>query len=155
MANLILLVLSSLARLRTQAAMKAELIALRHQLIVLQRSGKTKRLILRRADRWLWVWLSRWWSGWRSALIIVKPETVLRWHRKGFRCYWNWKISHGRGRPTLSKETRDLIRTMSRMNLCWGSPRIHSELLKLPSHGRQVHGPAPKTAITSLENLPQ
>jgi hypothetical protein len=102
MANLILLVLSSLAGLRTQAAMKAEIIALRHQLIVLQRSRKTKRLILRRADRWLCVWLSRWWSGWRSALIIVKPETVLRWHRKGFRCYWTWKICHGRrGRPTL------------------------------------------------------
>jgi putative transposase len=112
--------------------MKAEIIALRHQLIVLQRSRKTKGLILRRADRWLWVRLSRCWSDWRSALIIVKPDTVLRWHRKGFRWYWTWKIRHGRsGRPTLSKETRDLIRTMSRMNVLWGAPRIHSELSKL------------------------
>jgi putative transposase len=71
-------------------------------------------------------------SRWRSALIIVKPETVLSWHRKGFRWYWTWKIRHGRtGRPKVSRETRDLIRTMSRMNVLWGAPRIHSELLKL------------------------
>jgi putative transposase len=68
--------------------MQAEIIALRHQLTVLQRSQKPKRLVLNRCDRCLWVWLSRLWSGWRSSLIIVKPETVIGWHRQGFRWYW-------------------------------------------------------------------
>ena len=116
----------------TQAATRAEIIALRHQVLVLQRTQETKRLLLRPPDRWLWIGLSRMWSGWRSALIIVKPETVLSWHRKAFRWYWTWKIRHGQtGRPRISKETRDLIRTMSRMNVLWGAPRVHSELLKL------------------------
>jgi putative transposase len=117
---------------RTRAAMQAEILGLRHQLMVLQRTQKQKRLILCRADRWLRVWLSRLWSGWRSALVIVKPDMVLSWHRQGLRWYWSWKIRHGRtGRPGVSKETRDLIRTMNRMNVVWGAPRIHSELLKL------------------------
>jgi putative transposase len=130
------MMLSSLFRsFRTQAAIQAEIIALRHQLVVLQRTQKTKRLILRPADRCLWVWLSQLWSGWRAALVIVKPETVIAWHRQGFRRYWTWKIRHGRtGRPCVSKETRDLIRTMSRVNVLWGAPRIHSELLKLGIH---------------------
>ena len=133
MANVILMLLRSLLTdFRSQAVMQAEIIALRHQLIVLQRTQKTKRLILGRADRCLWVWLSRLWSRWRSALIIVKPETVIGWHRQGFQWYWTWKIRHGRsGRPRVSKETRDLIRTMSRDNPTWGAPRIHGELLKL------------------------
>src|SRR5215475_9239779 len=133
MANVILMLLRSLLTdFRNQAAMQAEIIALRHQLIVLQRTQKTKRLILGRADRCLWVWLSRLWSRWRSALIIVKPETVIGRHRQGFQWYWTWKTRHGRsGRPRVSKETRDLIRTMSRDNATWGAPRIHGELLKL------------------------
>ena len=106
-----------LTGLRGQAAMQAEIIALRHQLAVMQRTQKPKRLVLNRSDRCLWVWLSRGWSGWRSSLIIVKPETVISWHRQGFRWYWTWKIRHGRsGRPRVPKETRDLIRTMSREN---------------------------------------
>ena len=103
-----------------------------HQLIGLQRTHASKRVMIRRTDRWLWVWLSWLWAGWRSALIVVKPETVLSRHRKGFRLYWTWKIRRGRaGRPRLSKDTRDLIRTISRMNVLWGAPRIHSELRKL------------------------
>ena len=94
MPNLIVMMLSSLlAGLRTQAAMQAEILALRHQLIVLQRTQKKTRLILRPADRWLWVWLSRLWSGWRSALIMVKPATVVAWHHQGFRWYWTWKFA--------------------------------------------------------------
>jgi hypothetical protein len=133
MPKLILMMLRSVLRsLRTQAAMQAEIIALRHQVVVLQRTQNKKRLILHRADRWVWVWLSQLWSGWRSALIIVKPETVIRWHRQGFRWYWTWKVRHGQtGRPRVSKKARDLIRTMSQMNVLWGAPRIHSELLKL------------------------
>src|SRR5215831_1831498 len=122
---------SLLMGLRSQAAMQAEIIALCHQLTVLQRN-QPKRLVLNRADRYLWVWLSRLWSGWRYSLIIVKPETIIGWHRQGFRWYWTWKIRHGRsGHPRVPKETRDLIRTMSRENPIWGAPRIHSELMKL------------------------
>src|SRR5437867_12312128 len=83
-------------RLQGQAVMQAEIIALRHQLIVLRRTEKTNRHVLGRADRCLWVWLSRLWSRWRSALIIVKPETVIGCHRQGFQWYWSWKIRHGR-----------------------------------------------------------
>jgi putative transposase len=115
-----------------QAALQAENIALRHQLTVLQRNHKPNRTVLKASDRCLWVWLSRLWSNWRSALIIVKPETVIGWHRKGFRWYWTWKVRHGKpGRPLVPKGTRDLIRTMSRENPTWGAPRIHSELMKL------------------------
>jgi len=127
-----MLLRSLLTGVQSQAVMQAEIIALRHQVIVLQRTQKTNRLVLGRADRCLWVWLSRLWSRWRSALIIVKPETVVGWHRQGFQWYWTWKIRHGRsGRPRVSSETRDLIRTMSRDNPIWGAPRIHGELLKL------------------------
>src|SRR5262245_63747214 len=87
---------SLLTGLRGQAAMRAEILALRHQLTVLQRSYKPKRLVLQRGDRCLWVWLSRLWSGWRSVLFIVKPETVIGRHHQGFRWYWTWKIRHGR-----------------------------------------------------------
>jgi len=108
---------SLLIGLRGQAARQAEIIALRHQLTVFQRTQKPKRIMLNGIDRCLWVLLSRLWSGWRSALIMVKPETVIGWHHQGFRWYWTWKVRHGRsGRPRVPKETRDLIRIMSREN---------------------------------------
>ncbi|CAN5823694.1 hypothetical protein BH20ACI3_BH20ACI3_11420 [soil metagenome] len=84
------------------------------------------------ADRVLWVWLSRVWAQWRSALVIVKPETVIAWQRKGFRLCWTWKSRAGKtGRPGVSREVRELIREMSRVNPLWGAPRVHGELLKL------------------------
>ena len=130
--DLIFMMLNSLLiGLRGQAAMQAEIIALRHQLTVMQRTQKPKRLLLNRGDRRLWVWLSRVWSGWRSALIIVKPETVIGWHRKGFRLYWRSKSKSLGGRPKLSADTRKLIRDISFANPLWGAPRIHGELLKL------------------------
>ena len=111
--------------------MQIEILALRHQLAVLQRQT-TKRPSLRSADRLLWVLLSRVWMEWRSALVIVKPATVIGWQRKGFRLYWRWKSRAGKsGRPCVSREIRELIRTMSRANPLWGAPRIHGELLKL------------------------
>ena len=101
---------SLFTNVRGRAALQAEIIALRHQLIVLQRTQKPKRRVLNRGDRCLWPWLSRFWSGWRSSLIIVKPETVIGWHGQGFRWYWTWKIRQGRpGRPPVPKETRDLM----------------------------------------------
>src|ERR1017187_7425358 len=116
---------------RTRAVLQAEIIALRHQLLVLHRSNRGRRIHLKFLDRLLWVWLSQLWTGWRSALIIVKPETVIAWHRKGFRLYWTWKSRHRQGRPLVSTELRDLIRKMSLANPRWGAPRIHGELLKL------------------------
>jgi putative transposase len=116
---------------RSRAALQLENLALRHQIGVLQRSTK-RRPRLTPVDRLVWVWLSRVWSGWRSTLAIVKPETVLAWHRAGFRFFWTWKVQRGRpGRPVASHEVRDLIRRMCRENPSWGAPRIHGELLKL------------------------
>ncbi len=111
--------------------MHLEILALRHQLAVLKRRTK-KRPSLRTADRLLWVMLSRVWAQWRSALVIVKPETVIAWQRKGFRLYWRWKSRGGKsGKPSVSLEIRELIRQMSTANPIWGAPRIHGELLKL------------------------
>ena len=116
---------------RARAVLQAEILALRHQLLVLQRSSRGRRLRVRWADRVLCVWLSRLWNDWRSALLLVKPETVIAWHRKGFRLYWNWKSRHLDGRPCVSLEVRNLIRKMSLANPRWGAPRIHGELLKI------------------------
>ena len=116
---------------RTRTVLQAEIIALRHQLLVLQRLNRGRRPQLKLLDRLLWVCLSQLWAGWRSALLIVKPETVIAWHRRGFRLYWTWKSRHRTGRPSVSTEVRDLIHRMSLANPRWGAPRIHGELLKL------------------------
>src|SRR5205809_4776258 len=117
---------------RSSAALQLEVLALRDQLQVLQRARRPWRLRLAKADRWLWTLLSRIWTGWRTALVIVKPETVIAWHRRGFRLYWTWKSRNIRpGRPDIPQKVRDLIRNMSLANPLWGAPRIHGELLKL------------------------
>jgi hypothetical protein len=116
---------------RSRAALELENLALRHQIGVLRRTA-AKRLKLTSADRLLWICLSRLWRGWHSALTIVKPETVIAWHRAGFRLFWTWKVRRGQpGRPIISPEVRALIRKMGRENPSWGAPRIHGELLKL------------------------
>ncbi len=113
--------------LRSQAELAAENLALRQQLAVLE--NKSKRPRLRKRDRIFWVWLSRLWAGWRSVLVIVQPDTVVRWHREGFRLYWRWRSRAGKvGRPRIEAELRKLIRSMCRENHSWGAPRIHSEL---------------------------
>jgi putative transposase len=130
MIKVLLFLLSSFRVLQNSLQSANGSLALRHQITVLQR--KTPKPKLNSADRFLWVWLSCFWSRWRSAIVIVKPDTVIDWHRRGFRRYWTWKVRHGKaGRPCVPKETRELIRTMSRMNVLWGAPRIYSELLKL------------------------
>ena len=92
----------------------------------------SRRPSLRSTDRLLWVLLSRLLPNWREVLVIVKPETVIGWHRKGFRLYWTWKSRRRRGgRPAIPREVRDLIGRVSRENPLWGAPRIHGELLKL------------------------
>jgi transposase InsO family protein len=86
---------------------------------------------LSQADRLLWVWISRIWTEWRSAIVLVQPETVIAWHRRAFRLFWTWKSRHRVGRPAVSPAVRALIRSMSQANPLWGAPRIHGELLKL------------------------
>ncbi len=150
-----------LATFRSCLALQTEIIALRHQIIVLKRSV-SNRPKLRPWDRLLWVWISRIWPAWRSALIIVKPETVLAWHRKGFRLFWTWKCRRGKsGRPGISREIRELIRTMSKTNSLWGAPRIHGELLKIGIDVSQAtiakymvrhHNPPSQTWRTFLKN---
>ncbi|HVH86171.1 MAG TPA: integrase core domain-containing protein [Terriglobales bacterium] len=129
--SLLALLITLRSVLRSRLDLQLEILVLHHQIGVLQRSAK-KRPRLTSTDRLLWVSLSRIWRHWRSTLVLVKPETVLAWHRKGFRLFWTWKVRHGQpGRPTVSRETRDLIRRMCRENPTWGAPRIHGELLKL------------------------
>src|ERR1700732_4972493 len=99
---------------KTRAALQLEILALRHQLGVLHRSVKKPKLTP--LNRLLWDWLCGVWADWRSALIVVKPETVVAWHRKGFRLFWTWKVRHGTaGRPSRPKDLRDLICLMSRV----------------------------------------
>jgi hypothetical protein len=90
MSVLLSLLLTLRTSARSRAALQLEVLALRHQLQVLQRA-RPSRVRLGRTDRWLWVWLSRTWTDWRTALVIVKPETVIAWHRRGFRLWWAWK----------------------------------------------------------------
>jgi putative transposase len=116
-------------RVRSRASLELELIALRHQLIVLRRQ-RPCRLRLFLTDRLFWVWLYRIRPQLLDTLVLVKPATVIGWHRKGFRIYWRWK-SRRSGRPKTNAEIRDLIRRMSDANPFWGAPRIHGELLKL------------------------
>src|SRR5438105_9965659 len=118
------------AAFKSRTTLHLDDLALRHRLGVLRRSVKRPKLTP--ADRLLWVWLCEVWRDWRSALVIVKPETVIAWHRKGFRLFWTGKVRQGQpGRPAVPKEVRELIRKMSRENPLWGAPRIHGELLTL------------------------
>ena len=113
-----------------RATLVAENLALRQQLAIYRRTIKWPRLRL--CDRVFWVWLSRYWSGWRSVLVIVQPETVVRWHRQGFRLYWRWKSRSGKtGRPELDRTLQALVRRMCRENSLWGAPRIQAELALL------------------------
>src|SRR4030081_500197 len=104
-------------RLRRRASLELELIALRHQVSVLRRQHPDR-------PRLLWVWLHRVWPQVLNAMVLVKPATVIQWHRQGFRLYWRWRARR-LGRPKMSAEIRDLIRKMSLANRLWGAPRIH------------------------------
>ena len=129
-----------------------ENLALRHQLLVLQRSVGRPRLS--RWDRIFWVWLSRLWASWRSSLVIVQPATVLAWHRQGLKLYWRKSRPNPVGRPRLDAELRDLIRRMVRENPTWGRRRIQAELALLGSDvaeltvAKYMHRASPRPSPT-------
>src|SRR5712691_6789559 len=130
MSVLLSLLLTLRTWARSRAALQLEILALRHQLQVLERTW-SRRLRLAKTDRWLWSLLSRLWTRWQTALVIVKPETVIAWHRRGFRLWWAWKSRRRMGRPTVPADIRTPIRTMAQANPLLGAPRIHGELLTL------------------------
>jgi hypothetical protein len=113
-------------RFRSRAVLELENLALRHQLHVLRRQ-RPGRLRLITIDRLLWVWLYRLWPRCLDRMVLVKPATVIQWHRQGFRLYWRWRSRSGR--PSVDREVRKLIREVSSANALWGAPRIHGELL--------------------------
>ena len=123
-----LTVLASL--FKSKSRLEAENAALRHQLIVLRRKVRG-RVRLTNNDRLYFVQLYRWFPSILQAIAIIRPETLVRWHRAGFRRYWRWKSRSPGGRPQIDTDLRALIRRMSIENALWGAPRIHGELLKL------------------------
>jgi transposase InsO family protein len=139
-----------LSKLNVTSRLALNNIALRQQLIVLKR-GCNKPPILNR-DRLFWMLLSRVWSNWKDSLIIVKPQTVVAWHRKGFKLFWKYK-SHSKnpGRPPVSKEIKNLVCRMANANPLWGAPRIHGELLKL---GIEISERSVSNLIRSLRRRP-
>ena len=118
--------------LRSKRDLALENAALRHQLMVLKRQSKVPRIENR--DRLFWISLMRLWPDWRSALSLVQPATVVRWHRRGFRAYWRWKSRTTGGRPRIDPEVRELIRDMWNSNPTWGKPRIRAEMGKVVAH---------------------
>jgi hypothetical protein len=155
---------------RSRVSLEAEILILRHQLNI-QRRHQPKRLAFSAVDRLIFVGLYRLAPKTIKALTIVKPDTVIRWHRAGFRLYWRWKSRQRCGRPTVPLEIRRLIREISIANPLWGAPRIHGELLKLgieigqtsvakymarrrapPSH--QVYGAEEGPSLAGMEDVP-
>src|SRR6266699_5752959 len=116
---------------KSRRRLEAEILILRHQLNVLRQRAPRRGLHLRWVDRVLFIWLYRRCPHILDAITIVRPETVVRWHRRGFAAYWRWKSRSPGGRPPIAEEVRDLIRRMSVENPLWGATKIHGELLKL------------------------
>src|SRR5260370_18751208 len=131
MIGLLCFVLAVLASpFKSKLRLEAENAALRHQLIVLRRKLRG-RVKLANSDRWFFIQLYRWFPSILKVLTVIRPETLVRWHRAGFRSYWRWKSRSSGGRPQIETDLRALIRQMSVDNSLWGAPRINGELLKL------------------------
>jgi putative transposase len=120
---------SLLSSFQSHSRLALENLALRHQLAVLNRQAPKPRL--RPTDRLLWVGLLRFWPNWQQTLLLVQPQTVIAWHRLGFRLFWRWRSWAHRGRPHVDGDRITLIRRMWQANPTWGSPRIQAELAKL------------------------
>src|ERR1700761_741481 len=149
MTDLFKLILGILAsRFKARATLEAENLVLRQQVNVLRRRTP-KRPHLNNTDRFLFVWLYRWFPSVLEVVAIVRPETVIRWHRAGFRTYWRWRSRNRVGRPKVSAEVRTLIGEMSRANALWGAPRIHGELLCAATRGHRLRAGGRFSAITS------
>jgi putative transposase len=128
-----------------------EAVALRQQLAVYKR--RQPRPKLNRFDRLFWVVIRQIWTNWSEALILVKPETVVSWHRAGYRLFWKWRCRRRRqGRPKVTEEIRGLIRRMKRENPTWGAPRIHGELLAL---GFEISEPTVSRYLRRLKSVPE
>ena len=141
-----------------RAVLQAEILALRQQLMVLQRSSRGHKPRLRFADRVLWVWLSRLWNDWRSALLIVKPETVIAWHRKGFRLYWRWKSRPLRRPPICISGSSESDSANESRQPSLGSSAHSWGIAEdwnrgVASNRRQVHGPTRETSLPNMANL--
>ena len=131
MSDFIRLIFSLVVDLvRSRAALQAEIIVLRQQIIVFRRIKPIRPPFIA-VDRLVLAWTCRLFPNARNALVVVRPDTVVRWHRAGFRCFWRWKSRRWLGRPAVIAEIRRLIREMSIANPLWGAPRIHGEPLKL------------------------
>src|SRR6202051_4319762 len=115
-------------RFRNRAELELEIIGLRHQLAVLRRQ-RPGRAPLSALARLVWIWLCRVWPRCLDIMVLVRPATVVQWHRQGFRLYWRWRSRSGR--PSVDREVRDLILQINSANPLWGAPRIHGELLKI------------------------
>jgi hypothetical protein len=127
-----------------------EAVALRQQLAVYKRKRPHPKL--RRSDRLFWVILRQVWRNWSKALILVKPDTVVVWHRAGYRLFWRWRSRpQSVGRPKVAEEVRHLIRRMKKENLSWGAPRIHGELLLL---GFDISEPTVSRYLQQLKRIP-
>ena len=159
-----------MAWIRPRHDLVLENLLLRHQLTVLTRPTRARpRARLRIWDKLLWILARRFDAGWRRQLTFVTPDTVVRWHRQGWRLFWRWQSRSRGGGPHLSREVRQLIATMSRDNRLWGTERIRGELLKLsivvsngsirryrwrrPVRSRAAHG-APSSATTPTTSWP-
>jgi hypothetical protein len=143
--------------IRSRAALEAEIWVLRQQINVLRRTAP-KKLSFSAIDRLIFVGLYRLFLKVCDALAIVKPGTIVRWHRAGFRLYWRWKSRPRGGRPTVPLEIRRLIREMSIANPLWGAPRIHGELLKLGINIGQTsvakYGQTKRLTVPRVEDIP-
>jgi hypothetical protein len=145
---------------RSRRRLASEIVVLRHQVLVLKRKHRG-RIKLNGLDRMILTWLSSAIPAVRSAIVIVQPGTLLRWHRKGFRAFWRWKSGTSVERPSVDPEIKGLIHRMAHENPLWGAPRIHGELLKLglevaqstvSKYLRQHSRPSGQTWKTFIEN---
>jgi hypothetical protein len=141
---------------KSRSRLEAENVFLRHQLNVALRRAPP-RLLLHGSDRALLVWMVRIWPSLLGAVQVVQPETILRWHRAGFRALWRRKSRNRAGRPRIDRGLRDLIKRMSRENPLWGASRIHGELLMLGFHvaheGLQIYDATLQAAVANLEDV--
>jgi hypothetical protein len=141
---------------KSRSRLEAENLFLRHQLTIAMRRAPP-RLRLRGSDRALLIWMTRLWPNLRGMAQVVQPETILRWHRAGFKVFWRWKSRNGAGRPKIDRGLRDLIWRMSRENPLWGASRIHGELLMLGFEvavdGLEIYGATFEAAVANLEDF--